>query len=156
MLGWIVGGIVVCCDGLAWAELGAAMPESGGAYHYVLEAYGPHGVGQLVSFLFLWQTMIAGPLIMASGAVGFAQYAMYLYPAMSVVTARALALSVCLVATVLIYRRIDGAGRWGIAFGYIIAIIAVWVVADGLIYGRLGNIVIPAGAFRPSPTMWTG
>src|SRR5262249_38379396 len=69
---------------------------------------------------------------------------------------KALALSVCLVATVLIYRRIDGAGRWGIAFGYIIAIIAVWVVADGLIYGRLGNIVIPAGAFRPSPTMWTG
>src|SRR5581483_10195110 len=71
MLGWIVGGIVACCDGLAWAELGAAMPESGGAYRYVLEAYGPHGPGRLVSFLFLWQTMIAGPLIMASGAVGF-------------------------------------------------------------------------------------
>ena len=30
MLGWILGAVVAICDGLVWAELGAAMPESGG------------------------------------------------------------------------------------------------------------------------------
>lgn len=30
MLGWIVGAVLVVCDGLVWSELGAAMPEAGG------------------------------------------------------------------------------------------------------------------------------
>jgi APA family basic amino acid/polyamine antiporter len=29
MLGWILGAIFGMCDGLVWAELGAAMPQSG-------------------------------------------------------------------------------------------------------------------------------
>src|SRR6266567_2034148 len=29
MLGWIFGAVLVMCDGLVWAELGAAMPRSG-------------------------------------------------------------------------------------------------------------------------------
>jgi len=41
----------------------------GGGYQYLLEAYGPRGLGRLMSFLFLWQTVIAFPLMMASGAV---------------------------------------------------------------------------------------
>ena len=32
MLGWIAGAIFALCDGLIWAELGAAMPEAGGSY----------------------------------------------------------------------------------------------------------------------------
>ncbi len=35
MLGWIVGAIFALCDGLVWAELGAAMPEAGGSYQYL-------------------------------------------------------------------------------------------------------------------------
>src|SRR6266851_5562755 len=31
MLGWIFGGLLAMCDGLVWAELGAAMPRSGGS-----------------------------------------------------------------------------------------------------------------------------
>ncbi len=37
MIGWIVGAILVICDGLVWAELGAAMPKSGGPYNYLQE-----------------------------------------------------------------------------------------------------------------------
>ena len=33
MLGWILGAVFALCDGLVWAELGAAMPEAGGSYH---------------------------------------------------------------------------------------------------------------------------
>ena len=41
LLGWIVGAVVAMADGLVWAELGAALPRSGGGYQYLLEAYGP-------------------------------------------------------------------------------------------------------------------
>src|SRR5499427_8390958 len=83
MLGWFIGAVVALADGLVWAELGAAMPRSGGGYQYLLEAYGSNGPGRLMSFLFLWAMVTTMPLLMASGAVGFAHYAMYLYPAMA-------------------------------------------------------------------------
>ena len=41
MLGWILGAIFALCDGLVWAELGAAMPDAGGSYQYLKEIYGP-------------------------------------------------------------------------------------------------------------------
>src|SRR5207249_11535175 len=55
LLGWIVGALLAICDGLVWAELGAAMPGSGGSYVYLREIYGPNRLGRLVSFLFIWQ-----------------------------------------------------------------------------------------------------
>ena len=35
MLGWVLGALLAACDGLVWAELGAAMPEAGGTYRYL-------------------------------------------------------------------------------------------------------------------------
>ncbi|MBP1660058.1 MAG: putative permease, partial [Candidatus Aminicenantes bacterium] len=46
---WIVGGLFSFFGAVAFAELGAAMPEAGGIYVYLREAYGP-----LISFLFGW------------------------------------------------------------------------------------------------------
>jgi hypothetical protein len=63
MLGWILGAIFAMCDGLVWAELGAAMPQSGGSYRYLREIYGPKGLGRLISFLFVWQLSFSAPLI---------------------------------------------------------------------------------------------
>src|SRR3569833_2752564 len=40
MLGWIVGLLIAIPDGLVWAELGAAMPGSGGSYIYLRDGYG--------------------------------------------------------------------------------------------------------------------
>src|SRR5215831_11352811 len=40
MLGWIVGLLIAIPDGLIWAELGAAMPGSGGSYLYLRDGYG--------------------------------------------------------------------------------------------------------------------
>jgi amino acid transporter len=79
MLGWIIGAILVMCDGLVWAELGAAMPHSGGSYRYLSEIYGPGKLFRLISFLFIWQLTFSAPLSIASGCIGFAQYATYLY-----------------------------------------------------------------------------
>src|SRR5215475_3682501 len=104
MLGWILGALIAICDGLVWAELGAAMPGSGGSYRYLREAYGPNGLGRLMSFLFLWQTVFIAPLSAASGAVGFADYAAYLMPGITPVHSKILAAAACLLATVFLYR----------------------------------------------------
>src|SRR5512146_710422 len=80
MLGWIFGAILALCDGLIWAELGAAMPGSGGSYRYLSEIYGPKSLGKLISFLFVWQLSFSAPLSIASGCIGFSQYASYVWP----------------------------------------------------------------------------
>src|SRR2546428_10260060 len=55
MLGWILGAVLVVCDGLIWAELGAAFPGSGGSYRFLTEIYGPPKLGHFVSFFFNWE-----------------------------------------------------------------------------------------------------
>jgi len=61
MLGvWVVGGLFSFFGAVAFAELGAAMPEAGGIYVYLREAYGP-----LLSFLFGWTLF----LVIDSGAI---------------------------------------------------------------------------------------
>ena len=68
------------CDGLVWAELGAAMPGSGGSYRYLREIYGSRSFGRLISFLFIWQLSFSAPLSVASGAIGLAGYASFFWP----------------------------------------------------------------------------
>src|SRR5512136_1264614 len=51
MLGWLVGLVIACSDGLVWSELGAMMPGSGGSYVYLRDAFGPEKLGRAVSFL---------------------------------------------------------------------------------------------------------
>src|SRR5215470_16221610 len=80
LLGWILGAILAMCDGLVWAELGAAMPGAGGSYVYLREIYGPNRLGKLVSFLFIWQLSFSAPLSIASGALGLAGYVSFFWP----------------------------------------------------------------------------
>ena len=47
MLGWVVALVIVICDGMVWSELGAAMPGSGGSFHYLREAFGREKFGRL-------------------------------------------------------------------------------------------------------------
>jgi amino acid transporter len=75
LLAWAAGAVLALLDGFVWSELGAAMPLAGGSYVFLREAYGPGRMGRLMSFLFVWQTLIQAPLSLASGAIGFSQYA---------------------------------------------------------------------------------
>src|SRR5438046_3759710 len=85
MLGWIFGALLVICDGLVWAELGAALPTSGGSYRYLKTIYDPARLGKFMAFLFIWQLTFSAPLSIASGCIGLAQYAAFLFPALSAV-----------------------------------------------------------------------
>src|SRR5512135_769953 len=57
---WVVGGLLSFFGAVAFAELGAAMPEAGGIYVFLREAYGP-----LISFLFGWTLF----LVIDSGSI---------------------------------------------------------------------------------------
>ena len=83
LAGWLIGALLALCDGLVWAELGSLFPGSGGTYGYLREVFGRHGVGRLLAFLFAWQTVFVAPLNQATGYIGFANYAGYLFPALS-------------------------------------------------------------------------
>ena len=88
LLAWVLGALLAVFDGCVWAELGAAMPQAGGSYVFLREAYGPLRWGKLMSFLYIWQTLFQGPLSIASGALGFANYSEYLTSKSSPVAGR--------------------------------------------------------------------
>src|SRR5512133_4176036 len=115
MLGWVVGLVIACSDGLVWSELGAMMPGSGGSYLYLKEAFGPAKFGRALAFLFIWQFLLSGPLEIASGYIGFAQYAAFLWPGLGPNSSRLLMAAVGVVIIILLYRRITDIGRITVA-----------------------------------------
>ena len=116
LVGWLLGAIVAFCDGLVWAELGAAMPGTGGSYRYLSEAYGPQQLGRMMSFLFIWETIFLAPLSIGSGAVGFAQYARFFAKDMPVWEEKLIAMAVWApaapAATVLPGIHLGFVSRW--------------------------------------------
>src|SRR6202171_816043 len=67
---WVVGGLLSLAGALSYAELAAALPEAGGEYAFLREAYGP-----LWGFLYSWtQTWVAKSGSIATLATGFFLY----------------------------------------------------------------------------------
>lgn len=134
MVGWVVGALLAMCDGLVWAELGASMPQAGGSYQYLKESFGAQKLGRMLSFLFVWQLLFSAPLSIASGCLGIARYAAYLWPPLDrilldrsfaqglpllgnfefrleITNGTFLAMASCLLAMFLLYRRISAIGK---------------------------------------------
>jgi APA family basic amino acid/polyamine antiporter len=148
MLGWILGAVLVMCDGLVWAELGASMPHSGGPYNYLKEIYGPNKLGRLMSFLFIWQLTFSAPLSIASGGIGLAQYATYIFPWMGSETKVAVpilgnveinsvplalfAIAALLLAIFLLYRRITLIERFSKFLWIGVVLTILWVIFAGV------------------------
>lgn len=157
MLGWILGAILCLCDGMVWAELGSAMPRSGGPYHYLLQAFGPKGWGRLISFLFLWQSLLIGPISIASGAVGFGEYANFLAPHLRHRDLVMIAMALCLANTALLYRSIRSISIVSIVISTAVLGTCAWIVISGAIHFN-GAIAFnfPANAFHLSRPFWFG
>lgn len=180
MLGWVLGAIFAICDGLVWAELGAAMPGSGGSYHYLREIYGAKSLGRLVSFLFIWQLSFSAPLSIASGSIGLASYASYFWPALShnysnhswslaipllgtlqlrwLVSGKTfVAIGVVLLATLMLYRKITSIGSiskllWLGVMGTI-----GWIIFAGLSHFNVAQAFnFPTNAFTLSHSFFLG
>src|SRR5271156_90952 len=131
---WVAGAVIALCDGLAWAELGSLYPGSGGTYVFLREAFGRDRWGRLFAFLFAWQIVLSGPLVLATGYIGFAQYAAYLWPALgsNPQSQGIVAASVGIATLVLLYRRIHAIGAISIALAGISIATLVAVIAAGV------------------------
>ncbi len=155
MLGWVLGAVFAICDGLIWAELGAAMPGSGGSYRYLREMFGPDRLGRFLAFLFIWQLTFSAPLSIASGCLGFAHYGTYLWPGLDhtwfardfevgipllgplqarvqVKAETLLAIGTCAVATLLLYRRIGSVGKISKLLWVGVIGTMAWIIFAGL------------------------
>lgn len=67
---WVIGGVVSLFGALAFAELSAAMPRTGGLYVYLKETYGP-----VYGYLYGWTSLsVINSASIAAVAVTFASY----------------------------------------------------------------------------------
>jgi APA family basic amino acid/polyamine antiporter len=83
---WMVGGLLSVAGGFVYAELGAMMPQPGGMYLYIREAF-----GAMPAFLYAWVAYFV--ILAGAGAavsVGFAEYLSVFFPALG--TGRVVAL----------------------------------------------------------------
>jgi len=148
ILAWVAGAILALLDGCVWAELGAAMPQAGGSYVFLREAYGANRWGRLMSFLFIWQTLFQAPLSISSGALGFADYSIYLTGKIPGVAAwfqahardasailanygRVVAVLLILLAVIMLYRRITTIGKISTVLWVIVLGTILWLIYGG-------------------------
>jgi APA family basic amino acid/polyamine antiporter len=179
MVGWVLGAVLVVCDGLVWAELGAALPHAGGPVRYLRAMYGPR-VGGWLAFLFVFQLTFSAPLYMASGCIGIAQYAEYLWPALhdtiaasrvplslpgigttfieiTITKGTFLAMATVATAVILLYRRITIIGRLGALLWVGVIGTTLAIIFSGLThFSPAQAFAFPAGAWEPSHAFFTG
>ena len=144
-LAWVVGAVVALADGMVVAELGAATPAAGGTYAFLREGFGPKTWGRLLAFLFVWQILFAGPLEIASGSIGLAQYLQVFFPEMTAWQGKLVAAGTCALLVVALYRRIDDIARLMFWLWAAMLVTTGWVIVTGVLHFDA------ALAFSPPP-----
>ena len=153
---WVVGAILSLADGLVYAQLGAALPGSGGSYLYLREAYRPFGLGRLMAFIFIFQTILVAPLSIAGGAVGFADYLQF-FAAMRPWQHHLQAAGVCVAMTALLYRDIESIGRLAVVMLAVVLLTVGWVIVAGLFTSSLSRAFdFPPQAYTFDTAFFTG
>lgn len=154
MIAWVLAAILVLCDGLVWSELGAALPGSGGTYHFLKRIYGKYRWGRILPFLFIWQFMVSGAMEMASGYIGALSYLEYAMPGLverfgSIPggTRWILVLAV-VVITLLLCRRIESIGWIAVLMTCGTLLTVALVILSGWWYMDWSKIDFPENAFR--------
>ena len=157
VLGWFLGALFSVCDGMVYAELGAAMPGAGGAYIYFREAFNPESWGILFSFLFLWETIFVAPLAISAACVGFAEYTHYFLPNLNHAGVGSLAAAACVLITFLLYRPIHTVGRMSVVMLGVVLTAMFWVIVSGLIHMNTKMAFdFPPSAFHLSKPFFFG
>ncbi len=172
ILGWVLGALIAVCDGLVWAELGAALPRAGGSYAFLREMYkreDPEGKradpGRFLSFLYIWQLSFTAPLSIASGCIGLAQYAAYLWPGLhgrvfaghlAPRWSSLFAAAVCAGTVLLLYRGVAAMTRVaGVLVGGVLVTLLAIIVA-GFSHMQPQLLRVPPHAFAWSRSFFDG
>ncbi len=144
------------------------------------EAYGPRSLGRLLSFLFIWQLSFSAPLSIASGCIGLAHYAGYIWPGLDhiwlshtyhlgvpllgslevstvVMSGTLVAMGTCAFIVFLLYRRITVIAKLAELLWVGVAIAIAWIIFAGLTHFNSARAFdFPRGAFTLSPEFFTG
>ena len=132
---WIAGALLSLMDACIWSELGASYPLAGGSYNFLKEAYGKDKLGKMMSFLYVWQTIIQAPLVAASAAIGFAQYLGYLIH-LEPWQQKLVSGTVIIAITFLLYRKIDSIGKIGVFLWMGVLLTMGWIIVGGIAHGN--------------------
>jgi APA family basic amino acid/polyamine antiporter len=143
---WALGGVVAFAGALTYAELGALIPEAGGAYVYIREAF-----GGLPAFLYGWMSL----LLIASGALaavamGFAGYVEHFVPIGAVGGRIAIAaVTIALLSLINYYGVKPGAIVQNIMTVAKVAALGALIIAGFVLWNRLG--IAPPVPDAPPP-----
>ena len=131
LIAWMLGALLSFSDGFVWAELGAKWPEAGGSYVFLRKLFGEKTWGTLFSFLYIWQTTIQAPLVIASGAIGFAEYFSYLLP-LDDIQRKMVSGGLIIILAFLLYRKISDVGKISVALWVGVLVTMAWLIVAGL------------------------
>ena len=140
---WIFGAFTAFMDAMTWSELGAKYPLAGGTYNFHRIAFGEKG-GKLMSFLFVWQTSIQAPLVVASAAIGFAQYLTYIVP-LELWQQKVVSGGLVILVFLLLYRKIETIGKISVVMGSIVVLTIIWIIISGFMAQQHPLKIMPTG-----------
>jgi len=139
---WIFGAATALIDGMIWSELGASFPLAGGSYNFLKQSFGKKW-GPLMAFLFVWQTCLQAPLVVASGAIGFAQYSSYLFP-LGYYGKKTVSGIVVILIVLLLYRNIKTIGKISVLLWIGVIITILWIIISGFTHAKVDYTFLPA------------
>ncbi len=144
---WVAGAFLSFIDGMVWSQLGSTYPLAGGSYNFLKEGFGEKW-GKLMSFLFVWQTMIQAPLVIASAAIGFAHYAEFIFGTdktvllfnfqvpLNTILSKIISGTVVILIVALLYRKIEAIGKISVLLWVGVLITMAWIIGGGLLHGN--------------------
>ena len=131
IIAWLVGALLAYMDGMVWSELGAKWPEAGGSYVFLQKLFGEKKGGRFMSFLFIWQSSIQAPLVIASGAIGFANYFSFLIP-LNGAQKKMVSGTLVIILVGLLYRNIKSIGKISVVLWLITGGTILWLILSGI------------------------
>ncbi|MBS0262032.1 MAG: tetraacyldisaccharide 4'-kinase [Planctomycetes bacterium] len=156
LVAWVIAAGLVLCDGLVWSELGAALPGSGGSYHFLSEIFGRMRFGRIVPFLFIWQFLVSGTLELASGYIGGIEYLAYPFPHLDAALSewgipgghRSLAAAAAILVALSLCLHIRALGWLGLVLCTGTLVTVLTVIVAGYANFQVDLVQFPADAFR--------
>ncbi len=96
-----------------------------------------------MSFLFVWQTCLLAPLVVASGAIGFSQYFDYLVP-LGWLGKKLVSATVVILVVALLYRNIRTIGKISVFLWAGVIITIVWIIVSGFTHRQVQYSFMPS------------
>jgi amino acid transporter len=151
LVAWGVGALLAIADGLVFAELGAAIPASGGSYIFLRECLGRDRWGHMMAWIFVWQFLFSGTLEIATSSIGMAEYAGFLWPHLLDFRwgIKLLAAAITGTAMLALYRKIQDIARLMLWLWIGMLLTAAWVIVTGLTHIHTNLLFdFPPGAWN--------